>query len=263
FRRTFENAAVGMILTDLDGRFLEYNARFCEFLGYAREELAGRRFVEFMVPEEVAADLERHQRVVRGEIASFTRDKRYIRKDGAIVWGNITVSVIQRHPDGTPAHVMGILQDITERKALEAAVEKAQARMQLAMRGSDVAVFDGEFPGGDVQASRWTHFNMWEPMGIDPASAPSDFQGVVALAVHPDDLPSALEKFGAEIQARSSDFYLEHRILNRDGSVRWRLTRGTFVYNEAGALVRFIGTSSDITKLKEIEGELQRAREAA
>src|SRR5262249_60110197 len=90
-----------------------------------------------------------------------------------------------------------------------------------------------------------------------------DFQGVVALAVHPDDLPSALEKFGAEIQARSSDFYLEHRILNRDGSVRWRLTRGTFVYNEAGALVRFIGTSSDITKLKEIEGELQRAREAA
>src|SRR5262249_36420632 len=145
FRRTFENAAVGMILTDLEGRFLEYNARFCEFLGYTREELAGRRFVEFMVPEEVAADLERHQRVVRGEIASFTRDKRYIRKDGAIVWGNITVSVIQRHPDGTPAHVMGILQDITERKALEAAVEKAQARMQLAMRGSDVAVFDGEF----------------------------------------------------------------------------------------------------------------------
>ena len=263
FRRTFENAAVGMILTDLEGRFLEYNARFCEFLGYSREELAGRRFSEIMLPDEVDADLERHRRVVRGELPWFTRDKRYVRKDGAIVWGNITVSVIQRHADGTPAHVMGILQDITERKALEAALEKAQARMQLAMRGSDVAVFDGEFPGGDVAASRWTHFNMWEPIGIDPAGAPTDFEGVVKLTVHPGDLPAALAKFEAAVRSRSSDLYIEHRIQNRDGSVRWRLTRGTFVFGESGALLRFIGTATDITKLKQIEGELQRAREAA
>src|SRR5262249_40045308 len=63
FRHTFENAAVGMILTDLEGRFLEYNARFCEFLGYTREELAGRKFFEFMVAEEVDKDLERQRRV--------------------------------------------------------------------------------------------------------------------------------------------------------------------------------------------------------
>src|SRR5262249_5922086 len=103
----------------------------------------------------------------------------------------------------------------------------------------------------------------WEPMGIDPASAPTDFEGVVALTVHPDDLPGALAKFEAAIQSRSTDLYLEHRILNRDGSVRWRLTRGTFVFDDAGALLRFIGTATDITKLKQIEGELQRARAAA
>jgi PAS domain S-box-containing protein len=145
FRRTFENAAVGMILTDLQGGFLEYNARFCEFLGYSREELTGRRFVEFMVPGEIEGDLEQQRRVARGEIASFTRDKRYIRKDGAIVWGNITVSIIQRHADGTPVHVMGILQDITERMGLEVEIAKAQERMQLAMRDSDVAVVEGVF----------------------------------------------------------------------------------------------------------------------
>jgi len=251
FRRTFENAAVGMILTGLDGTFLEYNARFCEFLGYTREELVGRRFTEFMFADEIASDLEQQRRVVRGELATFTRDKRYVRKDGAVVWANITVSVIQRLSDGTPAHVMGILQDITERKKLEVAIANAQARTQLAMRGSDVSVFDGEFPGGNPAASVWTHFNMWEPLGYE--SGPTDFEGVVTQSVHPDDLPRALSTFEALIQAKATDLYLEHRVLNRDGTVRWRLTRGTFVYDETGALVRLIGTASDITKLKQME----------
>ncbi len=263
FRGTFENAAVGMILTDLEGRFLEYNARFCEFLGYSREELVGRNLVEFMVPEEVTRDLEQQRRVVRGEIQSFTCDKRYFRKDGEVVWGNMTISVIQRHADGTPVHVMGILQDITERKALEVEIEKAQARMQLAMRGSDVAVFDADIPGGNPAASTWTHFNLWEPLGIDPATAPTDFRGGAALMIHPDDLGPALAYVEAAIQARASDLYLEHRVAHRDGSVRWRLARGTFVFDEAGAPTRLIGTATDITKLKQIEGELQRAREAA
>jgi two-component system sensor histidine kinase/response regulator len=263
FRRTFENAAVGMILIDLQGRFLEYNARFCEFLGYSREELAGRRFVEFMMPDEVERDLEQRRSVVQGEIASFTRDKRYLRKDGAIVWGNITVSVIQRHADGTPVHVMGILQDITERKALEVEIEMAQARMQLAMRGSGVAVFDGDIPAGDTAASTWTYFNMWEPLGIDPATAPSDFDGIAALNIHPDDLGLALAYLGDAIQARSTDLYLEHRVAHSDGSVLWRLARGTLVYDDAGVLTRLVGTATDITKLKQIEGELSRAREAA
>jgi PAS domain S-box-containing protein len=137
FRRTFENAAVGMILTDLEGRFLEYNARFCEFLGYPGDDLAGRSFVEFMVPGEVERDLDQQQRVVQGEIGSFTRDKRYVRKDGEIVWGNITVSVIQRHADGTPVHVMGILQDITERKALEVEMQRAREAAEAANRAKD------------------------------------------------------------------------------------------------------------------------------
>ncbi|HMG22948.1 MAG TPA: PAS domain-containing protein, partial [Kofleriaceae bacterium] len=183
FRRTFENAAVGMILTDIEGRLLEYNARFCEFLGYSREELVDRKFVELMVPEEVAEDLERQKSVVRGDVPSFTRDKQYIRKDGAIVWGNITVSVIQRHADGTPAHVMGILQDITERKALEVEIERAHSRIELALRGSDIAVFHGDFVDPDPANAEWTYFNMWEPLGF--SNDPGEFEQCKGPALHP------------------------------------------------------------------------------
>lgn len=262
-RRTFENAAVSMILTDLDGYILEYNARFCEFLGYSRDELVGHSFREVMFQEAVEADVERFRAVVRGASPWFTRDERYIRKDGAIVWGNITMSVIERHADGTAAIVMAILQDITQRKELEAAIEKADERVQLAMRGSDVAMFAGEFLDGNVAASTWTYFNFWEPMGFEPGDAPTEFARHSAIAVHQDDLPAVLAQFEAAVASRSPNWYVEHRFQHCDGSIRWRLSRGTLVFDDRGALASFIGTATDITDLKKVQGELHRTREAA
>src|SRR5262249_7320305 len=118
-------------------------------------------------------------------------------------------------------------------------------------------------PGGNAALSTWTHFNMWEPLGFDVASAPTDFEGVVARTVHPDDLPATLEKFGAAIQTHARDLYLEHRVLHRKGAALGRRPRGTSLYDEQGAFASSIGTTPDITKLKQIEGELSRARGAA
>jgi two-component system sensor histidine kinase/response regulator len=263
FRRTFENAAVGMILTDVDGKFLEHNRPFCEFLGYSIEELAGRCLFEFMDPDEAALHLEQQQRVVRGETPAFTRDTRYFRKDGAVVWGNLTLSVIQRHTDGTPTHVMGILQDITGRKALEAEIQQGRETLELAMRGSDISVVVVDVPGGDLRDSRCTVFNLWEPMGIDPATVPPDFEGRTRLSIHPEDYDAVLGKFRTAAMSRRPDYDIEHRFFYADGSVGWRLSRGTILYDDAGNVSRFIATAIDITKLKEIENELSRAREAA
>jgi PAS domain S-box-containing protein len=263
FRRTFQNAAVGMILTDINGKILEYNRRFCEFLGYSPAELAGRCLFEFMDPDEAASHLENQQRVVRGETPAFTRDTRYFRRDGAVVWGNLTLSVIQRHTDGTPVHVMGILQDITERKALEAEIRQGRETLELAMRGSDISVVVVDVPGGDLYNSRWTVFNLWEPMGIDPATVPLDFDGRTRLSIHPEDHDAVLGNFRTAAESRRPDYYIEHRFFHADGSVRWRLSRGTILYDDEGNVSRFIATAIDITKLKEIESELSRAREAA
>jgi two-component system sensor histidine kinase/response regulator len=263
FRRTFENAAVGMILTDIDGTFLEYNRRFCEFLGYSREELAGRGLFDFMDPDDAVVHREDQRRVVRGETPAFTRDTRYFRTDGAVAWGCVTISVIQRHADGTPVHVMGILQDITERKALEVEIRQGRETLELAIRGSDISVVVVDVPRGDLCDSRWTVFNLWEPMGIDPATVPVDFEGRTRLSIHPEDYDAVLGNFRAAAGSRRPDWYIEHRFFHADGSVRWRLSRGTILYDDAGNVGRFIATAIDITKLKQIERELSRAREAA
>ena len=88
FRTTFENAAVGIAHVAADGRWLLVNKRFCEILGYSREEMAGKTFQDLTHPEDLAADLILVNRMIAGEIPQYSLEKRYIRKDGSIVWVN-------------------------------------------------------------------------------------------------------------------------------------------------------------------------------
>ena len=263
FRGTFENAAVGMILTDTKGRVIEYNDRTCAFLGYSRDELIGRSFTEFMVPDEIQVDLERQRMLLRGDIQTHTRDKRYVRKDGSTVWGSVTASVIQRDTVGKPAHIMTILQDISERKSLEEALQKAKERLELGIRGSDVSTFEIDMPDGTLETAHATLINIWETLGQDPAAAPTDFFPGMMLAVHPEDQAHVVAVIQAYLDGTTQQFKCEYRVRHKDGSVQWRLARGVVMRNAQGTPTRFLGTFVDITELKRIAEELQRATRAA
>src|SRR5262249_60143853 len=106
-------------------------------------------------------------------------------------------------------------------------------------------------------------FDLGEASGFGPAAMPHDPESLSRLVIHPDDHARFLAQFQTLVQSRSPDWYAEHRVVHRDGSVHWRLSRGTLLYDEAGRLTSFTGTFADITRLKEIESELARAREAA
>ena len=263
FRGTFGNAAVSMILTDLQGRFLQFNDTFCEFLGYPREELVGRSFTEFMLREEIDRDMEQQRAVVAGTLPQFTRDKQYFRKDGSIAWGNVSVIVIQRDAQGRARNAMGIIRDISERKALETEVRQAKELSELGMRGSSVGLFGFDMPDGRIENSRATHFNCWEMIGHDPAKVPSDFLQAMDLLVHAEDRERVFAQLRSHLNGELASFEVEHRTLHQDGSVGWRLMRGTAQRNEQGQPIYLSGTMVDITHLKRIESELQRAREAA
>ena len=86
FRGTFENAAVGIAHGDAEGRFLRVNERLCEIVGYTREELLARTFADITHPDDLAANVELYTTLMRGESPSFSLEKRYIRKDGSLVW---------------------------------------------------------------------------------------------------------------------------------------------------------------------------------
>ena len=92
--RTEKFSLVMVTNTDLEGRWLKVPPTFCELLGYTEQELLGRRFDELTHPDDVEVNLSRRLQLLRDEIKSFDLEKRYIRKDGGIVWVYINVSVV-------------------------------------------------------------------------------------------------------------------------------------------------------------------------
>ena len=94
FRATFEQAAVGIAHVSPEGRFLRINERFCDIVGYSKDEMLALTFQDITHPDDLDADLEYVRQVLDREIETFSMDKRYYRKDGSIVWVTLTVSLV-------------------------------------------------------------------------------------------------------------------------------------------------------------------------
>ncbi len=118
FRATFEQAAIGIAHTSLDGRYLAVNRKFCDMLGYTREELVGSPSTSVTHPEDQDNEGLFRERLMSG-IPSLTAEKRYVCKDGRVIWGNRTVSLVTDHA-GEPLYFLRVVEDITERKRLQA-----------------------------------------------------------------------------------------------------------------------------------------------
>jgi len=129
FRGIFEQAALGVGLRGVDGRWLQVNQKLCDILGYTREELLATTSVEITPPGERDDAIDHTQRIVSGEIASYSREKQYLHKNGTRVWVTVTVSVI-KDAYGQPSHLITIVQDISKRKQAEQALAESEARFR-------------------------------------------------------------------------------------------------------------------------------------
>jgi PAS domain S-box-containing protein len=115
FRGTFDNVAVGMVHLSLDSAYLMVNQCFCDIVGYSKEELIGKSFRDITHPDDFPDDATQAHGILSGAIDVFSREKRYIRKNGEPIWVSLTVSM-QRDPSGRPLYFIGVVRDITGRK---------------------------------------------------------------------------------------------------------------------------------------------------
>jgi PAS domain S-box-containing protein len=132
FRGAFDHSAIGIALVSPDGRWLRVNAALCGILGYTEEELLATTFQSLTLPEDLPTNLGYLQRAVAGEISYYELEKRYIHKQGHIVWALLTVSLV-RDADGSPLYFVSQVQDLTERK--QSQIENERMRLELAHVG--------------------------------------------------------------------------------------------------------------------------------
>ncbi|MEB3181845.1 MAG: PAS domain S-box protein [Nostocaceae cyanobacterium] len=137
---TFNQASVGIAYVGLEGQLLQVNQKLCDIVGYPREELLNLTLQEITHPDDRNIDLEYFVRLLSGEIPTYSQEKRYIRQDYRQVWVNLTVSLV-RKASGEPEYFICFVQDITQRKQLEADLRRRERQFSTLVENSPDIIF--------------------------------------------------------------------------------------------------------------------------
>ena len=170
FRAIFDQAAIGMTQTDLDGRWLRVNDKMCAILGYARSDLLGRKFADFTHPDDIEADLANIDALLAGDIGTITREKRYLRKDGGVVWASLTVFLLG-DAEGRPERMVTIVEDITQRRLAEEELRRLTERLEDRVRE--------EVGAREAAQSRAAHAERMQALGRLAGGIAHDFNNVL------------------------------------------------------------------------------------
>jgi PAS domain S-box-containing protein len=251
FRSIFHDAAVPMEVSLPDGRFTQVNRAFCELLGYSAEELLEMKFDSIAYPEDRTSPArEPLQYLMDRTMTGFRAEKRYIRKDGLVVWVDLSVSVV-RDADGRPLYFIGQVQDITGRKQAEASLRKSENMLALAIDAGQLGIWNWD---------QFTRTLVWSERCNEMTGLPrgSEISPETAIGTtHPEDRERVQAEAMLALEMQT-DIELEYRTLWPDGSVRWLQTRGRAIYDAAGKLVRITGIIQDVTERRESEEALRR-----
>lgn len=251
FRRTFEQAAVGMAHIGLDGRFLRINEKLCEITGYTKDELQARTFQDITHPDDLNADLALADDLWAGRIPHYRIAKRYLRPDGSIVWINLTASAV-RDEAGRPEYGIAVVEDITVEKAAER-LRASEHLQRMALSASDAGAWECDMTTGEQVWSPETY----DLFGLDPTRQPPTFAEWLSQCVHPDDR----EQFAAVTETGLTEpdrpFEIEFRSVHPKKGQRWLISLGQLIRDPQGRPVRSYGLNLDITERREMEEALR------
>ncbi len=245
FRATFEQAAVGIAHVAPDGRWLRVNQKLCDIVGYSRDELLARTFQDITHPDDLDADLKQQHKMLAGSLTTYAIEKRYIHKNGSLMWINLTMALI-RTADRWPDYFIAVIEDIDSRKLIEQERERLAALVECSFEFIATATLDGQLtyvnPAG---------CNM---LGLSFAAATSK--------TLPDFLPPAfrpeLEKVIMPAVLRdgfwSGEFRLRHFVTSEEIAVQHYV----FIIKDprSGAPLLLANVSHDIRERKQAEARI-------
>jgi PAS domain S-box-containing protein len=142
FRSVFEQSSVGSVFVGFDKRFIKCNPAFCAFLGYGEDELIGKTISEVTYPDDAEIGMKELKLIAEGKLASFTGQKRYLRKDGTVVWGEVSISLV-RDATGKPLYLLPIIKDVTDRIKAEEEHRKYEQQLQQSQKLESLGLLAG------------------------------------------------------------------------------------------------------------------------
>ncbi|PXW88263.1 PAS domain S-box-containing protein [Nitrosomonas sp. Nm84] len=247
FQAVLEQAAVGIAIISLEGRWLHINHKLCQIVGYSRDELRTLTFQDITYPDDLDADLNYVRQVLAGEIATFSMEKRYIRKDSSIIWINLTVSLV-RKPDNAPNFFIAIVEDIQARKEVEASLKEAKRIANLGHWTWNV----------NTNKCTWSE-GIYRIYGRDLDLPPLSYQETSQYFTAKSwvNLTAAVER----CLEKGLAYECDAEVVRSDGGHRWVIACGKAIRDADGRITALRGTMQDITERKLAEVVLQESKE--
>lgn len=256
FRSTFENAAVGMALVGLDGRWLHVNERLCAILGYSAGELRQLKVGELAHPEDRASALQWSRALLAGETGGYSVEQQYRRKEGPWVWANLTVS-LQRDDHGKPEYFIAVVENITVRKEAEEALRVNLKQLQATFEGmvEPAMLLDKD---ANVIAVNSAYLHLFDfvtpPKAWNEMIADVEFSNADGSPIAPDESPFSHAVRGEVVRS------LEVKGRNRKTGKAFHILSGSAPVRDAeGNIAAVILTSHDILERMRTEQALQRS----
>jgi len=254
WRSVFENSAIGVALTDLNGRFLATNHVYQAIVGYTEEELRSVNFLDVTHEDYRQANWALIAELVEGKRRQFQIEKKYRRKDGSLIWVSNNVSLVPG-TDRVPRFIMALSEDITQRKRAEEALRRSEAYLaegqRLAKTGSWAV---------DPKTEKCIYWSeeMRQIFGLDPQRSNLPDREEFLRLVHPEDRDRFNERVDKALGAKA-DLVQDYRIVLTDGTVKHIQGIGHPVLDETGNIIEYVGTDVDVTERKRAEEALQRS----
>ena len=260
FQLALRSSSFGVWEFDIGSARVEWDDRMLEIYGLRREDFRGQLadWVRYLHPGDATSAQAVFQAVVRGDEPSYDTEFRIVRPDGAVHHVEAH-GYVQRDSSGRPFRLVGLNRDITAEKAMQEALHMAEQRWQLAIEGTNEAVWDWDIEQGTIY-----HDEHWARMlGYHPSEVDSSTVGW-RLLVHPEDLAGVEATTAEHVAGRLPLYQAEYRMRTKDGNWRWILDRGKIVKRTPeGTPLRMVGTHTDITARRDLEQRLRRTDELA
>jgi PAS domain S-box-containing protein len=258
FKSIVECSAVGMLVLNRNGQSIWVNQAFCDLIGYTAEEVLANAMTDLTHPDDIALSVRTLRRLTSGEAKSCQIEKRYIHKSGRPVWVLLTATPIPRTDQLQPDLAVGLIQDISVRKATEEALQRSDALFRTIAENAGDLILIVDYPGMNT-------------LYVSPAYqrllgySVNELQDHNSLAVvHPDDLPLIRQATEEMVRKGTNGVILELRYRHQNGNWHYAEAHGCAVRNAGGDLERIVVISRIIDdrilaqqKLKDREERLQ------
>ncbi|MBD2543768.1 bifunctional diguanylate cyclase/phosphodiesterase [Planktothricoides raciborskii] len=252
FLDIMDQAAVGIAQLSLDGQFLWTNSGFGKIVGYSESELLEMKFQDLTHSADLDSSLELCQALINDLIPKFSREKRYIHKNGAVVWGNVTVSLARNH-EGKPKYFVAFLTDISDRKRTEQALQDSEHRYYSLMQVSPVGIFHLDASGECVYAN--PHACEIAGLGLVDMLGEGWIQNV-----HPEDRLAVFEQL-QQIHSDRQKVTGKYRFLRANNQVTWVLSEAIAQFDQDTKITGYVWTVTNINELKVTEEALRQSEE--